>query len=115
MLCPECRSEYIEGITECTDCGIPLVESIPEPPPYSFVEILETFSLADIAVIKSILDDGDIEYLFLGENFNQIEQLVQPARLAVRDDQVEEAREMLKDLDIRYLGIASTEEGEVEE
>jgi hypothetical protein len=43
----------------------------------------------------------------VGENFNQIEQLVQPAKLIVREDQAEKAREMLKDLNIRYLGIAS--------
>lgn len=26
MWCPECRNEYREGITECADCHIPLVE-----------------------------------------------------------------------------------------
>ncbi|HYK90370.1 MAG TPA: DUF2007 domain-containing protein [Acidobacteriota bacterium] len=114
MFCPKCRSEYIEGIITCTDCGILLVESIPEPEPYKFVEILETFNLADIAVIKSILDDGDIEYFFLGENFNQIEQMAQPARLAVREDQVDEAKEALKDIEVRYLAIASTANGEEE-
>jgi len=115
MFCPKCRSEYIEGITTCTDCGILLVESIVEPEQYQFVEILETFNLADIAVIKSIFDNADIEFLFLGENFNQIEQLVQPARLGVREDQVDEARKILKDMDIRYFGISSTVDGENEE
>jgi hypothetical protein len=114
MFCPECRSEYVEGITTCTDCGIPLVERIEEPEPYKFVEVLETFNLADVAFIKSILDDTDIEYEFLGENFNQIRQLVQPAKLVVREDQADEAREMLKDLDLRYFGIASMTNGEDE-
>jgi hypothetical protein len=109
MFCPKCRLEYFEGITTCTDCGVLLVqsiaelephefvESIAEHEPYKFVEILQTFNHADIAVIKSILDDADIEFLFIGE------QLAEPARLAVREDQVDEARKVLKDIDLRYL------------
>ncbi len=29
MFCPKCEAEYIEGITECADCNIPLVEQLP--------------------------------------------------------------------------------------
>jgi hypothetical protein len=113
MFCPECRSEYIDGITVCTECNIPLVESIPaEPEMYTFVKILSTFNLADIAVIKSMLDDGEITYYFIGENFNQIDQLVQPARLFVREDQADEAREVLKTLTIAYMGLSSLSSGQ---
>ncbi|MGD0337514.1 MAG: DUF2007 domain-containing protein [Bacteroidota bacterium] len=108
MFCPNCRAEYIDGITDCKECGVPLVTSIPaEPEMYKFVKLLSTFNLVDIAVIKSLLDDGEITYYFIGENFNQIDQLVQPARLFIREDQVEEARGLLKDLSITYLGLSS--------
>ena len=30
MFCPQCKCEYLEGITECADCGTPLVERLPE-------------------------------------------------------------------------------------
>lgn len=30
MFCPQCKCEYLEGITECADCRIPLVERLPE-------------------------------------------------------------------------------------
>lgn len=108
MFCPNCRTEYIDGITVCKDCGTPLVASIPaEPEMYTFVKLLSTFNLADIAIIKSILDDGQITYYFIGENFNQIDQLVQPARLFVREDQTDIAREFLKGLNITYMGLSS--------
>jgi hypothetical protein len=29
MFCPKCRNEYREGVVECYDCRIPLVESLP--------------------------------------------------------------------------------------
>jgi hypothetical protein len=29
MFCPKCRSEYREGFTTCSDCGIPLVHELP--------------------------------------------------------------------------------------
>ena len=107
MFCPKCGSEYISETTTCTDCGALLIESISGSEQNKYVEILETFNLADIAMIKSILINANIDFLFLGENFNNIEQLVQPARLAVHEDQVDEAKKILEDMEIRYFGIAS--------
>jgi hypothetical protein len=30
MYCPECKCEYLEGVTTCADCGTELVEYLPE-------------------------------------------------------------------------------------
>jgi hypothetical protein len=30
MFCPQCKAEYRQGITECADCQVPLVPSLPE-------------------------------------------------------------------------------------
>ena len=109
MYCPHCGYEYVEGVTECADCGAKLQ---PHPPrtarrtPKEFVEILSTYNQADIAFIKSLLDNERVEYFFVGENFNQIGQLIQPATLVVRKDHVERSREVLKNLKVTFLGIA---------
>jgi hypothetical protein len=104
MLCSKCRYEYSQGSTTCLNCGTPLAEKIPaEPESSRFVEILSTFNLADIAFIKSILDDSNIKYFFLDENFNALRQAVQPARLVVREDQTDDAKELLKNVDINYV------------
>lgn len=106
MFCPKCRTEYSKGIYVCADCGVSLVpEPLPEPPPESpeyseFEEILFTFNAGDIAVIKSLFDSEGIVYYFRGEFFSYVHPLAQPARLMVRADQAEEAREILKSLNI---------------
>jgi hypothetical protein len=28
MFCPNCKCEYIRGVTECADCGVPLVDTL---------------------------------------------------------------------------------------
>ncbi len=110
MFCPNCRSEYVDGIRQCTDCGSPLVDALPpDPGTYKFVEVLSTLNLADIAVIKSILDGGEIHYYFFDENFNHLYPLVQPARLYIRDDDVDQAKELLKDFSITYPGLLQGE------
>jgi len=109
MFCPKCGAEYIEGIVECADCRVPLKL---EPPrhvdrkPKEFTEILRTFNQGDIALIKSILDNERIEYIFYGEYFNQVGPLIQPATLIVRKDQAERVRELLKGMNVTFLGVS---------
>ena len=125
MFCPKCLAEYVEGISVCADCGIGLVTEVPDDcmpgenrgdesgrnfvPSMAgdiewgdFEEILSTFNAGDIAFIKSVLEAEGIAYYFLGEFFNYMEPLAQPARLMVRKDQAEQARELLDDLSLEY-------------
>ena len=72
---------------------------------YRFLEILRTFSQVDIAMLKSLLD-GNVEYYFKDENFNSIWPLLEPAILMVREDYVDEVKELLKDFDLNYMGVS---------
>jgi hypothetical protein len=109
MFCSKCRSEYKKGFTECPDCKVPLVSELPPNPKPKYVdfeEVLSTFNPADIAIIKSILDTEELTYFFQGEHFNYVRPLAIPARLMVRKDQVQRAKNLLKDLKIRYMAIS---------
>ncbi len=107
MWCPSCGAEYVPGIRECPDCHEILIATPPPPPvAVEYEEILRTFNQGDIALIKSILDDAGMEYYFQGEIFNLVDPLIQPARLRVRKEQAGEARELLKGLNVNFLGVS---------
>ena len=110
MFCPQCKSEYVEGIKECADCRIPLVKVLPPEPDHTgagFVRVMSTYNVGDMAVIKPVLENAEIEYYFQGENFTVIDPLIQPAVLYVRRGQEVRAKELLADTHMRYLGISS--------
>jgi len=72
MFCPECESEFIEGITRCPVCDIKLIDELPPEPELEFVdykEILATYNPADFAFLKSLLDSEGIT-LFLKESIS---------------------------------------------
>ena len=48
MICPNCKCEYIKGVTQCADCGVPLVDELPPIP--------ET---ADRPAVVSVWEGGD--------------------------------------------------------
>lgn len=113
MFCPKCRAEYREGFYTCAECNIALVDHLPPEPQPEFVdfeEVLATYNPADIAFIKSILHAENIECFFKGEHFLHMRPLADPARLMVRSDQVELARDILKDLDLTFMGIHLSKE-----
>ncbi len=118
MYCPQCRTEYEEGIVRCADCGALLVNDLaplPDPDFVEYEEILSTFNPADIALIKSILDAEGITYFFKGEHFTYVRPFADPARLMVAVDEAEEAREVLKDLNLAYMGVNLPEEERADE
>ena len=111
MYCPECGTEYREGLKVCADCHVQLVDEQPPAPQkpkpvfVDFQEILATYNPADVAFIKSLLESEGIDYFFKGEHFLSIRPLADPSRLMVRIDQVAAALELLKDVKLTIKGI----------
>jgi len=123
MFCPKCKAEYREGFTHCSDCDVDLVASLPEEnlgengkinqeenindeetvnDDFTFIRVLSTYNLGDIAVLKSILDEQGIEYFIQGENTAYIRGYMDPSILMVREDQVQTVKELLKDFDLKF-------------
>jgi hypothetical protein len=105
MICPRCKAEYVDGITFCADCGIPLVDRLPDEPkkadkpPKKYRQLGSNFNAGEIAIIKSILDGAGIDYYFKGERFQTIHaQYVDPAILMVWEEQYKEAKKLLGNL-----------------
>jgi hypothetical protein len=112
--CPKCRTEYENWVKVCADCGVELVYELPKEPAAAeehiqYKELLRTFNAGDVIFIRSLLDGGDINYYFDGENFMFIRPAVEAARLMVDERQYDEAREILKDFQSNFTSFRTEE------
>jgi hypothetical protein len=103
MFCPKCKSEYREGFYKCADCGSDLVVHLPrevsdDPSDEEFVEVFSTYQQGDIAFIKSVLEGEGITYFFQGENSIMLIAAGAYARLLVKANEANRAKEILRDL-----------------
>ena len=125
MFCPKCRTEYREGFYVCSDCNSDLLDELPEVPPepkpefIEYVEVMGTYNPADVALIKSILEAEGITYYFNADHFMKVYLLGEQARLMVKKDEVEKAKELLQGLNLSIIGIdlrkAESEDEQFEE
>jgi hypothetical protein len=65
MVCPNCKCEYIRGVTECADCGVPLVDSLASADPREDVRIVSFWRGNDSAEcdrVKAALETAEIPF-----------------------------------------------------
>jgi hypothetical protein len=113
--CPQCKSEYRQGFTECADCKAKLVERLPDADEQPFEETpseINTSSLKfvsvfvsdnpqETALVRNILADNNIPFITRGEDktgFKYVDFLV-------REDKAFEAMDLLKDAVKESTGI----------
>lgn len=98
MFCPNCRTEYKDGIVTCADCGAALVPELPVIDESSeLVTVMETRDLAIVALAKSILEEAEIPFNAKGEL--PMEQFtVGPVEIQVGRADSDQARELLESL-----------------
>lgn len=107
MFCPICKYEFIEGISECPDCNIQLIESLPkeEIATYEYVDlvtVLVASDLGEIAIVKSLLEEAEIKYFAKNENTSNLFGLrgigFLSVQIQVSKNDEDVARLILKDL-----------------
>jgi hypothetical protein len=105
--CPQCRSEYVEGITECAECHVPLVDSLPdeEIPEYESFQVVRIYTTRyDAELGRSILEANAIEAVIAADDagggiLGAGLAFVQGVQLLVHAEDLERAREVFQDLE----------------
>ena len=110
MFCPECGSEFVEGITRCSDCDVPLVEELGEDfepegeEEDGLSELMKTANSVELEAVVALMERAQIPYLIqAGTAMNMLQRAagIPPgvgaweARLWVDTRQIKNARERL--------------------
>ena len=119
IICPSCSCELeledeerTSGKVHCPECEA-LIDFGVNPPKVlnkeNYIELLASLNQGDIALIKSILDDSEVDYYVFGENFLGANPLIQAAKFFVNQDQIEKAKEVLKDFQLNIWGTSKNQ------
>lgn len=103
MFCPKCKCEYRDGFDFCSDCRTKLVKKLPSEE-FEYIELITIAATSDISIIpiiKSILDSGEIKYFIKGDMIRNIAVFNNIMEIQVPLDDVENAKYLLKELDIK--------------
>jgi hypothetical protein len=106
MFCPECRSEYREGYLRCADCGVDLVEQLPEEEPAARarsggppVVVFVSGDIHEAALVRSLLEGSGIRAVLFDEHFSRMDSpmsmIVGGIKVVVPELQAAFAREVL--------------------
>jgi hypothetical protein len=120
MYCPECRNEYQDGVDRCPECGVALVESLPEEDegPEESIDwrdletILVTSDTALVPVVRSLLEAEGIPCFVQGEALQDLAGIGRLAsganmvfgatKIQVPREYVQNARDLLAASDLSW-------------
>jgi hypothetical protein len=104
MICPDCKCEYIRGVTECADCGVPLVDALdslaePSSDDTRMVAICTGDDPAECAAVKEALMKAEIPFVDQSSDAYIILRLMRPkTEIYVPVSEEGHARKLLLDL-----------------
>src|SRR6266705_827264 len=101
MICPSCKCEYRAGVTQCSDCGVPLVDALVPAPaaPLEHSGVLSVWAgndPAECAAVKEALTEAKIPFVDQSSNAYFILRSMRPkTELCVRSTDEDRARKIL--------------------
>ena len=101
MICPSCKCEYIRGVTQCSDCGVALVDAIDSAtaPSYENSGVVAVWAGDDpatCAAVKEALTKAEIPFVDQSSNDYFILRSMHPkTEICVRITEEERARKVL--------------------
>jgi hypothetical protein len=106
MFCPQCRTEYRDGFTECADCRVALVPALAIEVQNSAPDLVAVFESSDsftVGLAKGSLEDAGIPFWMLddetGAHLALSPVMFPSCQLLVNKDREAEARELLESLE----------------
>ena len=119
VICPNCKRELkptkkekADRKVHCPGCDV-LIDYNNIPPTVlnseKYVELLSSINQGDVALIESILQDGNIDYYMVGENFLSMRPAIEPVRFFVNETQKNSAVELLKNLDFHIWAFSTNQ------
>ncbi len=114
--CPQCLTEYREGVERCAECGVGLLPGIPPAPvPHGKVKFarVRTFTGPtaglDATLARNVLESEGIPCALPGEVSAEVLPGVDVVQLLVREQDAERAAEILTDYFDRSAPLAEDE------
>jgi hypothetical protein len=104
MVCPNCKCEYVRGVTQCADCGVALVDTLDpaaSAPPANdeIVSVWQGDDPADCATVTNALKKAGIPVLNQGPTGYFIYPSMRPkTEICVSSANAERAGKILADL-----------------
>ena len=117
MICPNCKCEYIGGVTECSDCGVALVDKLEpnETNPARDVRIVSVWQGDDPSEyerVRTALEQAGIQSVDRdSKNFNPFIPLGSSLEIFVSAEDRDAARKIILDEDGRIDPKELTPEG----
>lgn len=100
--CPNCRSEYVDAVTVCAECGVALVDALPSKtidPNVELVQVYRAQGELDAQVVRSLLEANAIDCMLSGESVRLTHGItvdgLAEVKILVRAEDAERARDVI--------------------